>query len=444
MDNNNQFVLLKKRKFLPLFITQFLGAFNDNVFKNAIIILITFESTRITTIDPQIIVNICAGLFILPFFLFSALSGQLADKYEKSFLIRLTKILEIAIMILVFIGLINLNLWYLLSALFLLGAQSAFFGPLKYSILPQHLNENEILGGNGLIEAGTFLSILIGTMVGGILVVYNNLGPTYVSFLCLTVALIGYAVSCYIPVAKATNEKLIINWNLFTQTYSCIKLIRKNPLMLLTILGISWFWFYGATFLTQIPAFTKLHLGGNEQVTTTILTLFSVGIGVGSVLCEKISNHKIEVGLITVGAIGLSLFAFDLYLVTSLNFSTVAENIVGIKEFINKDGSFRVFFDILMIGGFGGVYCVPLYTLMQVRAQPSMRSQIVGTNNIINAIFMVAAALIAVLLLSIGFRVSEIFLFTALINSLVAFFIYQKSPNYLNHLLAKLLFWKKH
>ena len=440
MQKPNQFSLLTQKKFLPLFITQFLGAFNDNVLKNAIIILITFRSIQLTTIDPKIMVNLCAGLFILPFFLFSAIAGQLADKFEKSKLIRIIKIFEIILSAWALVGFLFMNLPFLLFTLFLMGSQSAFFGPLKYSILPQHLNQKEILGGNGLVEAGTFLAILFGTIVGGLLVVVNNSGILYVGILCLVVAGIGYYSSRSIPLAISKNENLILNWNILSQSIKSIKLIYNYRLLFLTILAISWFWFYGAVFITQIPALCKAQLTGNEQVVTAILTCFSIGIGLGSLVCEKISKGKIEIGLIAFGAIGLTIFALDLVFATISYSSQDATKLLGFMAFIQTEGSIRILFDIIMIGFAGGIYCVPLYTIMQTRSKIEFRSQVIGANNILNALFMVFAALYAVMIISFGGNVIEIFLITAVINLAIAVYIYLKSQKSVYRFIQRLAF----
>ena len=440
MQKPNQFSLLTQKKFLPLFITQFLGAFNDNVLKNAIIILITFRSIQLTTIDPKIMVNLCAGLFILPFFLFSAIAGQLADKFEKSKLIRIIKIFEIVLSAWALVGFLFMNLPFLLFTLFLMGSQSAFFGPLKYSILPQHLNQKEILGGNGLVEAGTFLAILFGTIVGGLLVVVNNSGILYVGILCLVVAGIGYYSSRSIPLAISKNENLILNWNILSQSIKSIKLIYNYRLLFLTILAISWFWFYGAVFITQIPALCKAQLTGNEQVVTAILTCFSIGIGLGSLVCEKISKGKIEIGLIAFGAIGLTIFALDLVFATISYSSQDTTKFLGFMAFIQTEGSIRILFDIIMIGFAGGIYCVPLYTIMQTRSKIEFRSQVIGANNILNALFMVFAALYAVMIISFGGNVIEIFLITAVINLAIAVYIYLKSQKSVYRFIQRLAF----
>lgn len=425
---SGQFKLLSERRFLPLFITQFLGAFNDNVLKNAMVILITFEGARMSGIDPALMVNACAGLFILPFFLFSATSGQLADKYEKSRLIRLVKLLEICIMVIAAIGFWLPNLPLLLIALFLMGMHSTLFGPLKYSILPQHLYENELIGGNALVESGTFLAILLGTILGGTLIGLGENGRHYASAACFTIALLGYTASRGIPIAPPPVPGLRINWNPFTETWRNLRFTRQNQAVFLAILGISWFWFYGALFLSQFPSFAKDHFGGNESVVTLLLAIFSVGIGLGSLLCEKLSGKHIEPGLVPLGSIGLTVFAIDLYFA-----APVAGSVSGLSaaQFIAQPGGLRILADLVLIGVFGGFYCVPLYALVQTRSEASHRSRVIAGNNILNALFMVVAAVLAIVLLGAGCSVPQLFLITALLNAIVAGCIYTLRPEFI-------------
>lgn len=424
----NQFALLTARRFLPLFVTQFLGALNDNVLKNAMVILIAFQGARLTSASPSLMINVCAGLFILPFFLFSATSGQLADKHEKSKLIRLIKMMEVGIMIIATVGFTLPSLPWLLLALFLMGVHSTLFGPIKYAILPQHLRENEMIGGNGLIESGTFLAILLGTILGGVLIALGETGAYWTSGVCLIIAILGYLASRAIPHAPAPDPTLSINWNPFTETWRNIAALKQNRAVFLAILGISWFWFYGAIFLSQFPAYAKDTLGGSESVVTLLLALFSIGIGVGSLLCEKLSNHKVEPGLVPLGSIGLTLFAVDLWLASPAS----SAHGLDLLTFLSRPGSFRVLFDLVMIGVFGGFYCVPLYALMQTRSDESHRSRIIAANNIMNAAFMVVAALLAIALLAYGITVPQIFLITAAINAGIALYIYTVAPEFIN------------
>lgn len=427
----SQFKLLTKRRFMPLFITQFLGALNDNMLKNAMVILIAFEGVRLSNVSPMLMVNICAGLFILPFFLFSATSGQIADKHEKSMLIRLVKSMEIGIMVIASLGFLLSNLYLLLLALFLMGAQSTLFGPLKYSILPQHLAENEMIGGNGLIECGTFLAILFGTILGGVLIAVGDSGSLWTAGACFMVAILGYLSSRSIPIAPAPEPNMTINWNPITETWRNLKALKQNRTVFLSILGISWFWFYGAIFLSQFPVFAKDYLGGNEGVVTLLLAIFSVGIGLGSLLCEKLSGHSVEPGLVPLGSIGLTVFAVDLWF-----FSPEAGALgLGVSEFLARPASIHILIDLTLIGVFGGFYCVPLYTLMQTRSEESHRSRVIAGNNILNAAFMVVAALLAITLLSFGISIPQIFLIVGIINAGIAIYIYRLAPEFINRFL---------
>ena len=425
---SGQFKLLCERRFLPLFATQFLGAFNDNALKNAMVILIAFQGSRMSAVDPKLMVNACAGIFILPFFLFSATAGQVADKFEKSRLIRLVKILEIAIMLVAGAGFTLLNLPLLLTSLFLMGMHSTLFGPLKYSILPQHLHEDEMIGGNALIESGTFLAILLGTILGGTLIGLGDAGRHYAATACLLTAIAGYIASRSIPSAPAPDPTLSINWNPVAETWRSLKFTKENRAVFLSILGISWFWFYGALFLSQFPAFAKENLGGGESVVTLLLAIFSLGIGVGSLMCEKLSGKHVEPGLVPFGSIGLTLFAIDLYFASPT--PSVAD--LGAAEFLARPGSARILADLTLIGIFGGFYCVPLYALMQTRSDASHRSRIIAANNIVNALFMVVASVMAVLLLAADFSVPQLFLVTAVLNGFVAAYIYARAPEFVN------------
>ena len=434
--SESQFSLLRQQRFLPLFVTQFLGAFNDNVFKNALIILIAFQASNQAGLDSNTLINLSAGLFILPFFLFSASAGQCADKFEKARLIRFTKLLEIIIMACAFIGFYTQNIALLMALLFLMGTQSTLFGPLKYGILPQHLHTTELIGGNGLIETGTFLAILLGTMTGGILIGMHSWGPQVVSFCVIVIALLGYLASRAIPVAAPVAPDLKLNWNPFTETARNIGFARQNRTVFLSILGNSWFWFLGSIYLTQLPNYTKLTLGGNEQVVTLLLTLFSLGIGIGSLLCERLSNRMVEIGLVPFGSIGLTVFGIDLYFAAPAPLGL--ENI-GISAFLAHPGSWRVALDIVLLGIFGGVYIVPLYALIQSRSKTSHRSRVIAANNIINALMMVISALMAILLLNAGFSIPQLFLLAALLNAIVAVYIYTLVPEFLLRFLVWIL-----
>lgn len=433
---SGQFKLLKQKRFAPLFITQFLGAFNDNLYKNAVVVLLTFQSAQWTSLAPEIMVNIAAGIFILPFFLFSATAGQLADKYDKAALARLTKLLEILIMLVAAAGFWFSSLSTLMSALFLLGLQSTLFGPVKYSILPQHLKRNELLGGNALVEAGTFVAILIGTLTGGLLAGMGN-APMWIVVGGLLVAIVGYLSSRKIPPAPAPAPELRISLNPITETLRNIGFARQNRTVFLSILGISWFWLYGALFLTQLPGLTKNILGGDEILVTTLLAIFTLGIGSGSLLCERLSGNQVEIGLVPFGSIGLTLFGLDLFFAAPIGL--VGETVHSLGFLLGHGAVWRVFFDLFMLGLFGGFFIVPLYALVQMRSAEQSRARIIAANNILNALFMVLGAIAAVILLTAGVSIPTLFAIAALINAAVAIYIYSLVPEFFIRFIAWLL-----
>ncbi len=435
MAGRGQFSLLRERRFGPFFGVQFLGAFNDNVFKNALVVMLAFQASRFSSLSADLLVNLCAGLFILPFFLFSATAGQLADKYEKSLMTRGIKLLEVAIMVLGAAGFYLQSLALLLTALFLMGAQSTLFGPVKYAYLPQHLRKEELVGGNGLIDAGTFLAILLGTLLGGVLVSLGSDGVLWVSVVVIAMAAAGYWVSRAVPHSPAPCPQLKINWNAITETWRNIRFLRSNRTVFLSILGISWFWFYGALFLSQFPGYARTVLGGAETTVTLLLAVFSIGIGLGSLLCEKLSGRKIEIGLVPFGSIGMTVFALDLFSASP----AVAATAPDVLSVLRQPGMWRVLADLLLIGVFGGFFIVPMYALIQSRSDPAHLARVVAGNNIMNALFMVIAAGAAVLLLQAGLTIPQLFLLTGVINAVVAIYIYTLVPEFLMRFLVWLL-----
>jgi len=432
---SGQFKLLRERRFLPFFGTQFLGAFNDNLFKNALVVLLTFQAASWTSLDPGILANLAAGIFILPFFIFSATAGQLADKYDKALLSRLVKLLEVVIMLLAGLGFAMHSLPVLLGALFLLGCHSTLFGPVKYAILPQHLHEDELVGGNALVEAGTFVAILMGTLAGGLLAGAGH--PLWVALAGLLVAVAGYLASRGIPTAPAPEPGLRINPNPLTETWRNVGFARENRTVFLSILGISWFWLYGALFLAQFPAFAKNVLGGGESAVTLLLATFTVGIGLGSLLCERLSAKQVEIGLVPFGSIGLTVFGLDLALAAPGALPAGAP--LAFLDLLAAPGMVRVLLALFMLGVFGGFFIVPLYALVQLRSAPGHRARIIAANNILNALFMVAGALGAAALLGAGLSIPHLFLVAALLNALVAVYIYTLVPEFLQRFLVWLL-----
>jgi len=433
----NQFGLLKSRSFAPLFATQFLGAFNDNIYKNSLVIFIAFTLADKADRNSSILVITAAGLFILPFFLFSAIAGQIADKFEKSILIQRIKIAEICIMLLVPFGFILMNLPILMMALFFMGAQSTLFGPLKYSILPQHLQEAELTGGNGMIQMGTYLAILLGTMLGGVLIAVKPEGPYYASLVVITVACCGWLASRFIPLASPADATLRINWNIVNETGRILGYARENLTIFWSIIAISWFWFYGATFLSLIPSYTRDILSGNEHVTTLLLTAFSVGIGAGSLMCEKLSRRRIEMGLIPFGAFGLAVFAIDLFIVSVSSLEIHAtDSVMTASLFLQQGSNWRVLIDFSLIGMFGGIYIVPLYALVQNLSHVSHRARIIAANNILNALFMVMSALLTITLFSFNVPIPWMFLIVAILHLAITGLVFTKTPDFVQHFLV--------
>ncbi len=437
MAHDNEFTLMKERRFLPFFITQFLGAFNDNVFKNALIILIAFQAAASDPTRANTLINLCAGLFVLPFFLFSATAGQLSDKYEKSRYIRWVKLLEIVIMLGAAVGFLIDNMPLLVAMLFMMGLHSTLFGPVKYSIMPQHLRPEELVGGNAWIEMGTNMAILLGTMLGGILIAQQG-GHLWVSCAVVVIAVLGFLSSWAIPKAPPAAPDLKINWNPTTETWRILKFTYQNFVVFQSVLGISWFWFVGSVYLAQLPNFTKLTLGGGEHVVTLLLTLFAVGIGVGSLLCERLSGRMVEIGLVPFGSIGLTVFGVDLFFATPAPPAPGSE-LLGMWAFLMQPGSWRVVLDVVLIGMFGGIYIVPLYALVQQRSAPSHLSRVIAGNNILNAVFMVAAALIAVALLDRGLSIPQLLLVMAIFNAAVAIYIFTLVPEFLMRFIVWIL-----
>lgn len=441
MSQHSQFTLLKERRFAPFFWTQFFGAFNDNVFKTALLTVLTYDALTWTSMDVGLLNNLIPGLFILPFVLFSATSGQLADKFEKGRMARYVKLLEIGIMLIAGFGWMTQNIWVLVAAVAGMGIHSTLFGPVKYAYLPQHLHPDELVGGNGVIEMGTFVGILLGEILGAMLVVHKPWGIELVAGGTILIAVIGWLFSLKIPASPAPVPDLKINWNPATETVRNLGFSKKNRPVFLSLLANSWFWFYGAILLAQFPLYAKDYLHGDHSVFVLLLTIFSFGIGSGSLLCERLSGHKVEIGLVPFGAIGLSIFGFDLYLSSLMYTNTAA---VTAMSFVNQVGSHKILFDIFMIGIFGGLYIVPLFALIQTRCDPKHLSRTIAGMNIMNALFMVVAALAAMLMLKQGFTIPQIFMATAILNALVAIYIFSVVPEFLMRFVAWILIHTVH
>lgn len=426
MSQQGQFSLLTKQRFLPYFLTQALGAFNDNLYKNALLLLIAFGGISAQS-DSALLTNLAAGLFILPFFLFSPIAGQIADKFEKSKLIKWVKGLEVIIMGLAAVAIVMGNVWMMMLLLFLMGLQSSLFGPVKFALLPQQLDDDELVGGNALVEMGTFIAILVGTITAGIFFDFEQ-GLYWIAGGIVVFALLGFFSSQYIPKASANDPELKINWNPFSEMVNTIRQARENRSVYLSIMAISWFWFIGASYLTQFPSFARDFLGGSTQVVTLLLTLFSLGVALGSLLCEKLSGHKIELGIVPIGSLGMSIFGIDLY------FSVAGIQVIedmSAMAFIQQPENFRLMFDIAMVSAFGGLFVVPLQALIQHRSDEKNRAQIIAANNMFNAIFMVASAGIGILaLVVIELTIPEYFLVLAIMNIVVAIYVYSRVPEF--------------
>lgn len=419
--------LLKSRRFLPMFLTQFFGALNDNVYKQALLLVFTYglisqQSANVSTLN-----NLAALLFILPYFIFSATAGQLADKYERAQLVRAIKLLEIIIMLIATAGFFLGSLWLLLTALFLMGAQSTFFGPIKYAILPEVLKPHELMSGNAIFQSGTSIAILLGMILGGAVISVSAGNLVWISLTVVIIALIGYASSRFVLTQRVTAPDIQIDWNFFRTSFQTLKYAKSLPMIFLILLGNSWYWFYGATYLTQIPQLTQQNLHASENVVSLLLTLFSVGIGVGSLLCRKIGGTEVNIKMVPIGAVGLTIFAF--YLAGALAFVPEKTGaLLGLSEVFQQGWSYyHVMCAVTLLGISGGFYIVPLYAMMQAYSPRSHRARVVAANNILNAIFMVSSAIFSILILSIlKIDLKILFSITAVLSAVFTFWLLLK------------------
>lgn len=425
MEKNEH--LLKSRRFLPMFLTQFFGALNDNVYKQALLLVFTYglisqQSANVSTLN-----NLAALLFILPYFIFSATAGQLADKYERAQLVRAIKLLEIIIMLIATVGFLLGSLWLLLTALFLMGAQSTFFGPIKYAILPEALKPHELMSGNAIFQSGTSIAILLGMILGGAVISVSAGNLVWISLTVVIIALIGYASSRFVLTQRVTAPGIQIDWNFFRTSFQTLKYAKSLPMIFLILLGNSWYWFYGATYLTQIPQLTQQNLHASENVVSLLLTLFSVGIGVGSLLCRKIGGTEVNIKMVPIGAVGLTIFAF--YLAGALAFVPEKTGaLLGLSEVFQQGWSYyHVMCAVTLLGISGGFYIVPLYAMMQAYSPRSHRARVVAANNILNAIFMVSSAIFSILILSIlKIDLKILFSTTAVLSAVFTFWLLLK------------------
>ena len=432
-DRPNQFALLRQRRFAPFFWTQFGGAANDNLFKFAFTVMVTYRVQAGAALSPGLMVNLIAALYILPFVLFSATSGQLADKLPKDRLMRGVKLLEIGIMALALWGFATANLGALLACAFGMGVHSSLFGPAKYAYLPQHLSAAELTGGNGMTEMGTFVAILLGSLAGGLLMSLPQ-GPWLAGGACLLVALAGWAASRRIPPTPALDPALRVRWNPLRETLCNLRLAAGDPVLLQALLAISWMWFYGVAFLTQFPVFAKNVLGGNEQVASLLLVVFSVGVGLGSVACEWLARGRIEPGLVPLGAVGMSAFGVDLYL--SAHLAPAPGPLLGVGAFLAQPAHWRVMGDLFGLSASAGVYSVPLYALIQRHTAATHRARVIAANNILNALYMIVCAGYCAALLAAGLTVPQLLLSVAVLNLLASGWLLVRQPMYRSRLVA--------
>jgi 1-acyl-sn-glycerol-3-phosphate acyltransferase len=430
----NQYRLLGQRRFLPFFITQACGAFNDNLLKNVLVILVTYQAARWSTLAPELLTNLAAGLFILPFVVFSGIAGQLGERFDKALILKSIKALEIGIMLVAAIGFLNHSAALLLFALFMMGVHSTFFAPAKYGLLPQVLNDAELVGGNALLETGTFLAILLGTLSAGILAGHAN--SAWIAAALFLVALIGFGVSLAIPKAPAVAPDQHLDLNPITSTWDNLRAAGESRSVLLSVLGMSWFWFFGAVVLTQLPQYCHDVLHGDESIVTVSIVMFSVGVGVGSLLCEKLSGRQVEIGLVPFGSIGLTLFAVDWVIATP---KVPAGMVVSARLLTQLPGGLHTLIDLALIGVFGGFFIVPLNALVQQRSRPQALARVIGANSILNALFMVAAAIISAVGLARGLTIPQLILMIAAMNAAVAVYIYTLVPEFLLRFVCWLL-----
>ena len=422
------FSLLLQRRFAPMFLCTCLSAFNDNYFKNALTILITYQLSQSMHANPASIISLAAALFILPFFLFSGIAGRVADRYAKHSLVRISKFTELFLFVCATIALLNAHIYGLLIVLFLLGVQATFFGPVKYAILPSLLKENELIAGNGMTEAGTFVTILLGTMLGGLLILQPH-GAEIVGISMIAMSFIGLIASYYVPHTDTANKEVKLSFNPISTTIEMLKISSANPMIWFAILGISWFWAVGATYLTQLPVFTKNVIGGNEEIVTLFMATFSVGVGIGSLACNRIMHGKVNLRYAPWALLGIAITGFDIWFATA-NVHQATDQIIGIKNYLNDWQDWRLVLDLALLSICGGLFIVPLYTLLQTRGQDSMRARSIAGNNVINAFFISVASLAAAGAYSQGFDVRDVFFVTALLGFPASYWVLKKAQKF--------------
>ena len=435
---SGQFALLTQKRFGPFFITQVLGAVNDNIFRFAFIVMVTVGLIQSTWLTPLQVGSVVNAIFVLPFLLFSASAGQLTDKFNKTRIIRLVKDLEIVIALIAAWGFVQHSPYALLFCTFLMGLHSTLFGPVKYALLPQVLHERELVGGNGMIEMGTFVAILLGQMAGTLLIGIEY-GVQWAALVCVLVAIAGRLSAQFVPMTEPGDASLRINWNPISETWRNLKLAYERPVVFRSLLGISWMWFFGAAVTTQLPALSTELLHGDSQVTALLLVIFSVGVGLGALLCETLSNRHVEIGLVPLGAIGMSVFAIDLYFALHALTPPAQAGSLHVAAFLADSQHWRVLVDLALLALSAGLYSVPMYALVQWRSPPTHRARIIAANNILNALFMIVSAGMVAVLTATGFTLAQVLLITGILNVLVAGYIFLLVPEYLLRFSAWLL-----
>lgn len=425
------------KRFFPYFVTQCLGALNDNIYKNVLLLMVTYSQIDSLPMSVDLFVNLAAGLFILPFFLFSAHAGTIADNMDKAKLIRRLKLIELVIMSCAATAIMTQSAILMLVLLFMTGTQSAYFGPVKYALLPQALKSDELVKGNAWVEMGTFLSILIGTLSAGLLLAIPN-GMLIASCIVITLSLLGFLSSANIP-SLPSKKSDKVKFEPVTGLKKTLKLAQKQRGIWMSILAISWFWFMGATYLTQFPNFAREHLFADSTVVSLLLALFSVGIATGSWLCERLSFNQVELGILPFGILGLTIFSADLlWAVPAIE--SFPSQYYDVKSFAAQSSHIRVMIDLFLVGVSGGVFIVPLYAFIQSRSEEGECAQSIAANNIMNALFMVASAAVSILVLSVlEFSIVELFAILAVGNFIVAIYVYRQVPEFTQRFVSYLL-----
>lgn len=415
-------ILLKERRFLPLFITQYFGAFNDNAFKMAMLTMISYHLSSSQS-QSEWYQALAGSLFILPFFFLSATSGQLADKYDKALLTRCVKLFEVLLMILGSVSLFTGSISMMMLTLTGMGVHSAFFGPIKYAILPEHLSQEELLGATGLIEASTFLAILFGTILGTLSIGTVSARPYVAVILIMFAAISGFIASLFIPKTVSRLNALPINWHPWSATVTMLKQAKEQSEAYVSILTISWFWLIGTILLTKLPDYVHYVLGASPVVFAVFLALFSIGIALGSLIINRLLKGKITLSIVPYAMMVVTYFIIDLCW-SSPTESASLESLLGFWGFFSDFSHLRIAFDLFMLAFNAGLFLVPLYTFLQIASNPENRARTFAANNIYNSLFMVLGTLFVMILLHFNTLISQVFLLLGLLNAFVAVFLW--------------------